>query len=155
MWLLWVNIDYTAVSQLSGATGAEHSHVLWCLLKGVISGLIPAPALPSPQPVHSSPLCTSACAALHQARVSQGSCSLQSDLRGGVSAQAPEVSQCSCSGYLGGTDWLTVWQLSEFICSSPPPSYMSSDSPCPPQRKLSVDFLCWQVRRDQLCGVER
>ncbi|KAG7241458.1 hypothetical protein INR49_025659 [Caranx melampygus] len=63
-------------------------------------------ALPSPQPVHSSLLCTSACAALHQAQVSQGSCSVQSDLHGGVSEQAPEISKSSCSGYLGGTDWL-------------------------------------------------
>lgn len=34
VWLLWVNIDYTAASQLSGTTGAEDSHVLWGFFLG-------------------------------------------------------------------------------------------------------------------------
>lgn len=113
MWLLWVSIDYTRVSQLSGATRAEHSHVLWCFLKGVISGLIPASAMPSTQPVHFSLLCISPCAALHQAQVSQSSCLVQSDLHGSTSERAPDSQSFSCSGFLGGTDWLTpkmVWR---------------------------------------------
>lgn len=47
VWLLWVNIDYTAVSQLSGATGAEHSHVLWCFFErsNIWPNPSPGPAL--------------------------------------------------------------------------------------------------------------
>jgi len=57
VWPLWVNIDYTPVRQLSEATRAEHSHVLWHFFTQVISALIPASALFSPQSVHFSLLC--------------------------------------------------------------------------------------------------
>lgn len=55
---------------------------------------------------------------------------------------------------LQGTDCARLWVCTLF---PPPPNapYVSSDWPCPPQWKLSVDFLRWQVRCDQLGGVER
>lgn len=43
VWLLWVNIDYTAASQLSGTTGAEDSHVLWVFFLG--SNMRPNPRI--------------------------------------------------------------------------------------------------------------
>lgn len=112
-WLLWVSIDYTTASQVSGATGAEHSHVLWCLLKGVISGLIPASAMPWPQPVHFS-----LCCAFQHVHLCTGFGFLRapawcSQIFTAVIWTSSRISQFLCSSFLWGTDWLTpkmVWQ---------------------------------------------
>ena len=115
MWPLWVNIDYTAVSQLSGATRAEHSRALCCFLKG--SNIWPNPSL--------GPALTPAGALLSAVHISMcGSASGSGFPRLLLGAVRPSRQQhiwmaswklksLRARGFLRGTDWPTpklVWQ---------------------------------------------
>lgn len=116
-WLLWVSIDYTTVSRVSGATRAEHSHVLWCLLKGVISGLIPASAMPFPQKVHFSLCCAFQHAHLCTELGFLRAPAWCSQILTAVIWTGSWTSQFLCSGFLRGTDWLTPKMVRQYLSS--------------------------------------
>lgn len=102
VWLLWLNIDYTMVGQLSGATKPEQDPVLWCSL-GVLFALIPVLALPSPLPSNIS--------AVHISTLDQVSPKSRlpdSDFYG-TSEQAPGILWFSRCRLLWGTSWPSPW----------------------------------------------
>jgi len=116
-------------------------------LKGVISGLIPASAGALLSAVHIS-MCRSA----------SGS-GFSELLLGAVGPSRRRrvrigswISKSSCSGASSG-------HVAEPYLSphGPRPRLHTCHRTgrAPPQWRLSVDFLCWQARRDQLHGVER
>lgn len=148
VWPLWVNIDCTTVGQLSRASPAQHSHVPWFFFFFKGSNMWSNPSLSPPLTPVRSLRC--AYVAPLQARVSHSSCTLRCF---GTDSLKLEV-----RASLGPRICLLLrWHVSfsEFTCSSSPPSYMSSDSLCPPRWKRSAHFLCWQAGCDRLLGVER
>lgn len=157
-WLLWVSIDYTTVSQLSGATGAEHSHVLWCFFFER-SNIWPNPSLS-----HALAPAGALLSAVHFSMCTSASGSGFSELPLGAVRSSRQCiwtgswicwSFCARASSEALTGWLPSWYDTTWVhVPSPWPSHMSSYLLCPPQGKLSVDFLCWQARRDHRHGAE-
>lgn len=128
---LWVNIDHTAVGQLSGATRAEHSRVLWCFFER--SNIWPDPSLSR---------CTSLCCAYQHVPLRVGLGFLRAPAwcsRTFAAAARPNRLLNLQVLVLWGFLRARGWAVSESTRSSPPPSYMSSDRPCP----ASMEALCW------------
>lgn len=157
MWLLWVNIDYTAASQLSGTTRAEDNHVLWDFFFVFFSGssMCPNPRL-GPALGPAGALLSAAHISMRVSALGLGFSELLL-----VAVGPPQRRVCSVLpklpvlGLPQGTGCARIWVCALGPTPAPNAPRMSSDWPCPAHWKLSVDFLCWQVRRDRLCGVER
>lgn len=139
VWLLWVNIDYTAASQLSGTTGAEDSHVLWFFFLG--SNMWPNPRIgPALGPAGAL------LSAVHiSMRVSAPRSGFSGLLLGAV--RPPQQSVCRgswnslCSGYLGAlTGWLPTWCGRIWVCAFPTPTFIHVIRLAMPD---SLKALCW------------